>query len=245
MIVLLQNDRHDGPATLGSWLVTRGEDFEIIEVWAGREVPHSVAGIDALAVLGGPMGVSDDLAGLRATEHLLRDALAKGIPVLGHCLGGQLIASALGARVRRNPAPEIGWHTLEFLPDPQAGAWFGPRSTATVFQWHYDTFDLPPGATPLARSAACANQAFAIGSALAMQFHIEVDLPKLDFWAQHGAAEVALLAGLDTVQTPEAQGAGSQAHLGASQALAATIYEHWLALAADARRLRRASGQTG
>jgi GMP synthase-like glutamine amidotransferase len=138
-------------------------------------------------VLGGEMSANDPLPSLRQAEDLIRQAMAAGKPVIGHCLGGQLMARALGARVGDSPAPEVGWQALDIVDSDLARAWFGQRRRATVFQWHFEAFELPPGATLLAASAACPHQAFAIGPHLGMQFHIEVDAEKVLHWSgEHG-----------------------------------------------------------
>ncbi len=229
MILLLQNHAHDDAAYLGAWLAAQGERWRVVQVHAGEPVPTRCDGIDAIAVLGGPMSVNDPLPGLRATEALLRDAVACDVPVLGHCLGGQLLASALGAPIVRNALPEIGWHPIAMTDGGSARAWFGAHTEATVFQWHHDTFALPRGATPVARSAVCAQQAFAIGRSLGMQFHIEVDAAKLALWFEHGADDIAAHAHLPTVQSAATMRAGIARHLAASQTLADAIYTRWRA----------------
>ena len=229
MILVLQNHAHDDPAYLSTWLDAQGERWRVVHVHAGEPVPATCDGLTAIAVLGGPMSVNDPLPGLRATEVLLRAALACDLPVLGHCLGGQLLASALGAAITRNPVAEIGWHGIATLDGAAARDWFGAHTQATVFQWHHDTFALPAGAVPVATGSACAHQAFAIGRSLGMQFHIEVDRAKLELWFAHGANDVKAHAHLPTVQSVAAMRAGIAAHLAASQALADTLYARWRA----------------
>lgn len=229
MILVLQNHLHDDPAYLGHWLNAHQERWRVVHVHAGEALPADCAGVDAIAVLGGPMSVNDPLPGLRATEALLRDALAREVPVLGHCLGGQLLARALGAAVTRNPVAEIGWHAIDVRDVPAARAWFGAPAQATVFQWHHDTFAIPAGAQPVATGATCAHQAFVIGPSLAMQFHIEVDAAKLELWFAHGAGDVSAHAAMPTVQSVAVMRAGIAAHLRASQALADTLYARWRA----------------
>jgi GMP synthase (glutamine-hydrolysing) len=114
----------------------------------------------------------------------IRDAVDAGLPVLGICLGSQLLAKALGARVYANRVKEIGWYPLEMMPAAQADHLFeGCEATPTVFQWHGDTFDLPSGAVHLACSAACPHQAFRYGeTAYALQYHLEVTPEQIDEW---------------------------------------------------------------
>lgn len=130
--------------------------------------------LDVIIAMGGPMSVNDEseLPWLRDEKRFIRSAIENGKPVLGICLGAQLIASALGTRVYRNAVKEIGWFPVEATPSGAESFVF--PSTCNVFHWHGETFDLPPNAVRLAKSAACANQAFQIArNVVALQFHLE------------------------------------------------------------------------
>lgn len=227
MIVILRFDPIDGPSYLGTWLRARGVAHRLIDAWR-EPVPASIDGIRALAALGGPMSVNDDLPMLRATEALMRDAVAHDVPVLGHCLGGQLLAHAHGATVRRNPVPEIGWQPIAFDDHPVVAQAFGAVRTAHLFEWHVDTFDIPPGAQRIAGSAHCTNQAFVLGASIGMQFHIEIDAPTIHAWQAQSGSDVDALGPLPSVQPLTAQTAGIAHHLDASQRMAAHLYAHWL-----------------
>jgi GMP synthase (glutamine-hydrolysing) len=231
-ILILQHLNADGPAYLGQWLQEQGMAFDVVNAEAGALPPGSLQGHGALAILGGEMSANDDLPALRAAEALFREALRDGVPTLGHCLGGQLMARALGATVAQAAVPEIGWQALQVLPEEAAQAWFGSDSEHTVFEWHYDSFQLPPGAALLARSAACTHQAFAIGPHLAMQFHVELDAEKLARWSLDAGETFRGGARPASVQSAAEMLAQAEAQLARQQALAAHIYRHWLALAA-------------
>jgi len=181
-VLILQFMHKDGPAYLGTWLARHGVASEVRLAGA---FPDRLDGYAALAVLGGAMSANDDLAYLRNAESLIRQAVQRDAPVLGHCLGGQLMARTLGARVVASPEPEVGWHSMRCDASAAAHDWFGPAAEHTVFHWHYEAFDLPPGSRRLAGSEACPNQAFAIGPHLAMQFHVEVDAAKIESWLTH------------------------------------------------------------
>jgi GMP synthase (glutamine-hydrolysing) len=169
------------------------------------------------------------LPALRAAEVLIRQGVARGVPVLGHCLGGQLMARALGAKVVASPAPEVGWHGVQIDAHALARAWLGDAVQAEVFHWHYESFELPAGATLLAHSAACPRQAFAMGPHLAMQFHVELDETKLLRWAADTDARYAQAhQHSSTVHAPAAMLADMQQRLAAQQALADRIYARWL-----------------
>jgi len=231
-VLVLQHMFGDGPAYLGQWLARHGIAFELRSSAAGEAFPRSIDGYRALAVLGGDMSANDPLDSLRDAERLILDAMAKDRPVIGHCLGGQLMARALGAAVVESPRPEIGWQPMTLADEPQARAWFGNGPAQRhVFHWHYEAFELPEGATPLASSEACPHQAFAIGRHLAMQFHIEVDEDKLRRWsASRDPGFLAAQREHATVQSGAAMLAGLEPLLAAHQAMAEQIYARWLGL---------------
>jgi GMP synthase (glutamine-hydrolysing) len=228
-ILVLQHMRVDGPAYLATWLREQGLPFEVRLTGQGEPVPANLRGYAGLAVLGGAMSVNDPLPYLRDTERLIRLAMEERRPVIGHCLGGQLMARALGARVQASPAPEIGWQGIEVRGTSEAARWFGPLRTATVMQWHYEAFELPDGATALASSAACPVQAFSVGPHLAMQFHIEIDAPKLAAWVREGDPqwERARLEYPASVQDAQALHAQTAVAMAGHQQLARQIYAAW------------------
>ena len=228
-VLILQFMADDGPAYLGKWLRQRGISADVRMAEGGPAFPTDIDGYRALALLGGGMSVNDDFAYLRNAEHLIGQAMARDIPVLGHCLGGQLMARSLGAQVGASPAPEIGWQRIECIDSPQRREWFGPEAMHHVFHWHYEAFDLPSRAVSLASSPACPHQAFAVGMHLALQFHVEVDDAKVRLWLSQG--EPAYLE----AQRHHASVHGEQRvrddtvrHLRAQQLLAQRIYAHWL-----------------
>jgi GMP synthase (glutamine-hydrolysing) len=235
-LLILQPIADDGPAFLANWLATHGLSARVIDIAAGDAVPTDAAAWDAIAMLGGPMSVNDALPWLRDAEALLRDAVARGVPVLGHCLGGQMLARALGAPTTDNPVPEIGGATGEPVDTPLAREWFGDTSALHAFQWHFQTFALPAGATRLAGNVACTHQAFAFGPHLGMQFHIEVDADKLDRWCAEAAPAGSPLLAHASVQDEPTMRADTAHWLAQSQRVAASIYTRWIALA-RARRL--------
>jgi GMP synthase-like glutamine amidotransferase len=228
-VLVLQHVHIDGPAYLGAWLARRGVPFEVRNAEAGDAFPADMRGHRALAILGGPMSANDPLPSLRQAERLVRDAVERGRPVIGHCLGGQLMARALGARVGPSPAPEIGWQPVEIIDAPLAAEWFGAAQAHTVFQWHYEAFDLPAGAQWLATSAACRHQAFALGPHLALQFHVELDAAKLAAWTASRDAQYEAAQRLHrSVQAPREMLAQATQALPAQQDLADAPYRRWL-----------------
>lgn len=220
-VLILQHMTSDPPGYLGTWLSRQGLPMDLRNTEAGDPFPDSIDGYRALAILGGEMSANDDLPSLRRAEVLIRQAMASGVPTIGLCLGGQLMARALGATVRAASRPEIGWCGIDVLDEPPAREWFGEVRQATVFQWHAEAFDVPAGARRLASSPVCPNQAFSIGPHLALQFHIELDAAKLALWAP---------------EVPGGGGAGllSQATvaLGPALSLADRLFGRWWSAAA-------------
>ena len=141
-----------------------------------QKLPSSIVHYSGLITMGGTMSANDCLPWLAQEQALIQAAYRAQIPIAGHCLGSQILSKALGATVRPNKHKEIGWHSLHPLDQTAAEHWFGPLDAApVVFQWHSDTFDLPPAATPLFSSAACKNQAYVLADRhVAIQFHLEM-----------------------------------------------------------------------
>ena len=141
----------EGPAYFAEWLARRGFASTIVALDEGASVPTGPRAYSGIALMGGPMGVNDALPWIESVCALLRAAVAAQIPVLGHCLGGQLLAKALGAPVTRAPVHEIGWIDVEATDTAAQAEWFGGRPRFTTFQWHYDAFGVPAGREARAR----------------------------------------------------------------------------------------------
>ena len=170
----------------------RNDGFEIEKIDAQSDpVPSSSVGYDAIVILGGPMAVYDSLPYLQREQDLIRDGIKNNTPVLGVCLGSQLIAQAAGGRVYKGKEKEIGWHDVYVTPASSNDIFRGVTDeTMRVFQWHGDTYDLPANAKILAYSDLY-PQAFRIGSAVGIQFHLEVDRLLIESWIQEYRAEVS------------------------------------------------------
>ena len=178
-ILHLQHVPFEGLGTMESYFIDRGHQLSSTHFYLGNPLP-SVAEFDWLIVMGGPMGVYDEIEfpWLKAEKSFIRASIDSGKIVLGICLGAQLIASAQGARVFKNPYREIGWFPIERKIDAKDTAMadvFPDRLEA--FHWHGDTFDTPVGAKLLASSEACRNQGFVLDSrVIGLQFHLETTL---------------------------------------------------------------------
>lgn len=187
---VLQHVPFEGIGCMEEWLSGRGATVQCTRFFDSPDLPDPGAA-DLIIAMGGPMSVNDEdrLPWLRPEKAFLREAIRRGTAVLGICLGAQLIASALGARVYPNTRKEIGWFPIEGLESPGEAFRF-PRQ-ATVFHWHGETFDLPPGAVHLARSAACVNQAFQVGAnVVGLQFHLEMTPESVDRILRHCRGEI-------------------------------------------------------
>jgi len=165
----------EGLGSIQAWLEPAACEISSTRFYAGDGLPEGDA-VDLLIVMGGPMSVNDteEFPWLVQEKAFIRDAVLAGKAVLGVCLGAQLIANAMGARVYRNPVKEIGWFPIQAMPacDPAAFRFPGEMD---AFHWHGETFDLPDGARHLARSKGCLNQAFQWGtSVIGLQFHLEM-----------------------------------------------------------------------
>ena len=220
----------EGPAYFATYLENRNIPFEVIGIDVGASVPANAAGYAGLCFMGGPMSVNDSLPWIPQVLALIRDAVARDVPVIGHCLGGQLMARALGAAVTRNAVKEIGWGQVEVLDHPHARHWLGDGLRNFLsYHWHGETFAIPAGATRIMSSAWCANQAFVMGRHFAMQCHVEMTAGMIRAWCREWAAEVELLAGrLESVQTPAEMEDGIAAKLRALNAVADRIYGRWV-----------------
>lgn len=169
-----QHVAFEGPGSIEVWLNENGYEITKTHFFESAEIPK-IDTIDLLIVLGGSMSVNDeeDYSWLVSEKKFIRDAIEADIPVLGICLGAQLIANTLGSKVYPNPEKEIGWFQVEGVETDDPSTFQFPSSFES-FHWHGETFDLPPGATLLAKNEVCENQAFQLGdSIIGLQFHLE------------------------------------------------------------------------
>ena len=184
--VVIQHLASEGPGLIAAVAPVHGVSLDVRRTDLGERLPPA-RDLDGVVVLGGPMAVyqSDAHPYLADERALLTDACARGLPVLGVCLGAQLVAAALDARVYPGPAPEIGVAPVRLTPDGADDPVLGPAGPAfDAWHWHGDTFDLPAGAVHLAASGAYAHQAFRAGPrTYALQFHVELDDGLARQWA--------------------------------------------------------------
>ena len=230
-VAIFRHSPIEGPGYFAIFLERHGIPWTLIAVDAGEAVPPDASPYAGLCFMGGPMSVNDSLPWIDAACALIRDAVTKGIPVIGHCLGGQLMSKALGGSVTANAVKEIGWCEAFGETDATARDWLGPFAGTgnTVFQWHGETFSLPDGATRLMTNACCANQMFAVGPHLAMQCHVEMTPEMIADWSTHGADEIRAAAGQPGVQQAAQMLAEITAKLPDMRRLSEQLYAVWIA----------------
>jgi GMP synthase-like glutamine amidotransferase len=199
----------------------------LIEVDAGAAVPADPRAFSGLVFMGGPMSVNDDLPWIAPTLELICRSVAAEVPVLGHCLGSQLMSKALGGVVTRNRVKEIGWGEVAVCDNPAARHWFGAVPKLMVFHWHGETFSIPPGAERLLTNDNCENQAFAIGKHLGMQCHIEMTPALINSWCEGGADEITA-SDSPAVQSVTVIKDAVEANLPALHHLANDVYARWI-----------------
>jgi GMP synthase-like glutamine amidotransferase len=228
-IAIIQFKADDAPAFFTDYLSAHNVSFEIICMHLDDAVPESISAFSGLCVLGGSMSANDDLPYMPKLYALITDALRHDIPIVGHCLGGQMLAKALGAEVKNLPQPVIGWSEIMSQRNAEALRWFGSDTSLRFFHWHYESFSLPAGATHIASTPLCPNQTFSMGKHIGMQFHCEVTPEKIDGWLNPVAEiEVRALSALPSVQQFDMMRQETEKWIAQSQKVAGHIYAEWL-----------------
>lgn len=229
-VAIFRHTPTEGPGYFATFLEAHGVPWQLFAIDAGDPVPASPDAFSGLAFMGGPMSVNDPLPWIEMECALIRSAALKNIPVIGHCLGGQLMAKAFGGSVRRNAVKEIGWGDVTVDDSAEAQYWLGDfTGNAVAFQWHGETFSIPPGATRLMRNEWCDNQMFVMGPHLAMQCHVEMTPEMIARWSESWDDEVADLIALPPpVQTPQQMHDETRYRLPAMRELAGLLYTTWL-----------------
>jgi len=226
-VAIFRHSRTEGPGYFATFLDSRRVPWRLVKVDAGEPVPADPREFSGCAFMGGPMSVNDDLAWIPRVLGLVNKAVDADIPVLGHCLGGQLIAKALGGSVTRNGVKEIGWGPVTVEDNSPARAWFGATREFSAFHWHGETFTIPPKATKVAASPYCANQAFVLGKHLGMQCHVEMTPGLIRAWCEEWEKELVAKAG-PSVQTPQQMFERLEERVQSLNEIAARLYDRWI-----------------
>lgn len=208
--------------------------WTLIKVDAGEAVPIVANEFSGLCFMGGPMSVNDDLPWIAPICALIRHAVAAEVPIIGHCLGGQLMSKALGGIVTKNPVKELGWGVVsrEVGQKVSRGGtpnqdWLGDMESFEAFHWHGETFSIPTGSTRLLKSQWCENQAFVLGPHLGMQCHVEMTAAMIRLWCRQWADECAQASA--SVQSPAQMAERMDERIAAMRIAADRLYTRWIA----------------
>lgn len=235
-IAIIEHEAGVSAGRFAEYLDARGWPYRLTRVHAGDSIPPSASPYAGICSLGGSMSVNDPLPWIADELALIRDADACGVPVIGHCLGGQLIARAFGAAVARAPTKEIGWGRVEVDDRELAAEWLGDGAVRDeLFQWHEDAFELPADARRVLTGPLCENQMFVLQRAsfahLAMQFHVEMTAALVRNWlADPGAGrEIAQECRAESpgVQPPAEILTDLVRRTGAMGKVAERLYDRW------------------
>jgi len=231
-VAIFRHAPTEGAGYFATFLDASRIAWRLVKLDAGEGVPRSSREFAGLAFMGGPMSANDDrLPWTQPVLSLIREAVAQGVPVIGHCLGGQLLARALGAEVKANPVKEIGWGAVRVEDTELAREWFGSDLREFVtFQWHQETFAIPQGAARILSGEHCANQAYVVdGRHLGLQCHVEVTPEMIRTWCRTGAEEVRDARASPAVQAVERIESEAGARLPVLHDAAERLYRRWAA----------------
>lgn len=223
-ILVLQHEATQGPGVLLDHLERNGLRYQRLMSPLEGGAPASARDYSGVVVLGSDRSVNDNLPWIASEQQLLQDAVQRHIPVLGHCFGAQLLARSLGAQVQRSPYPNIGWGPV--WSSPQAQRVMGLPRRAVLFNWHYDTFQIPSGASRTLSGPHCLNKGFCLGPHWAFQGHLEVTADSIRQWCDYGRHE------LEQGYGPAAQDAEHilldlDLYLGTLHVIARQTYQRW------------------
>jgi GMP synthase (glutamine-hydrolysing) len=225
-VAIFQHEASQGPGYLLEFLQQQDIPYQLFRPTEGQDLPRLAGDYSGLVVLGSNHSVNEDQPWIARELDLLCAALASDVPVLGHCFGGQLLARAMGAQVHRNAWANIGWSRLAVTP--AARALFGGATHATLFNWHYDTFEIPRGASRSLFGTHCLNKGFVQGKHLGFQAHLEVTEASVRAWCQESRQELTLAQG-PAVQTEAQMLQGLRERTAELHLLARGVYRQWAA----------------
>ena len=228
-VLVFQFSDTETPGYLEKFLNGHNIPWQLIALNAGQSVPNFNANISAIALMGGTMSVNDPLPWVAPIIMLIQQAIKADVPVIGHCLGGQLLAKALGARIADSECPEIGWAEVTLSPTSEAEDWLGKIKAFEGFHWHFQTFKLPTHAVPILHSRYCDNQAFVFNDRhIGFQCHIEMMVPMVKKWCDDSDAILNARKKIPSVQTKQQMLQDIEARVVALNAIAEKVYRHWI-----------------
>jgi len=227
-VIIFRFIAHEGAGYLGDYLTSQNIPWQLLEMDQDKPAPASILAYSGVVLMGGPMSVNDDLPWIQLILNLIKEAYLADIPLLGHCLGGQLISKALGGVVTKNAVKEIGWGEVSVSQNETAQHWFGAIESFNSFHWHGENFSLPQGAVHLLASTHCQNQAYAIGKHLAFQCHIEMTENMVQNWAKLGLDELAQETANPAVQQADEMQQNLSLHCFFLNKVAKQVYGQWI-----------------
>jgi GMP synthase-like glutamine amidotransferase len=226
-VAVFRFSRSEGPGRFGDWLTAQGRPWRLVALDEGEPVPEDPEAFAGIGMMGGPMGANDPTPWRDPLAMLLRRAVDARVPVIGHCLGGQILSRALGGVVTKADVVEIGWIDVEAADRGAAREWFGGRQRMNVFEWHYDAFTIPPGARRVLRNAHNENQAYVLDERhIGLQCHVEMTRELVTTWCAMAGDE------LPETSRPQRQSRDEilrdlDARVAALNVLADGIYARW------------------
>lgn len=217
----------EGPGYFAEAMTNYSIPYQIVNIDRGESVPTQVDDVSALVFMGGSMSVNDELPWIKQELTLIQRAAEQGIPMLGHCLGGQLLSKGLGGTVSTNRVKEIGWLPVEKIPGEVSDDWLaGIADENLLFHWHGERFSIPPGATAILKSQHCPHQAFVMNNILALQCHVEMNTHMVREWIDRYRDELSHTS--ETLQGPESILENLDQKIARLQTVADSLYPRWL-----------------
>jgi GMP synthase-like glutamine amidotransferase len=225
-VLIFRHLEHEGPGYFQDFLQQKEIPFKLVRVDAGDTIYGDIKNTSGLVFMGGNMSVNDPLPWIRSEITLIQKAIDHDIQVLGHCLGAQLIARALGAEVKANHVTEIGWHQTRIVDNLVSRQWFTDLpAELELYHWHSETFAIPDGAERIMESENCVNQGFVYDKSLALQCHIEMTEEMVRDWASRGGDDLILT---DSVQGVSQMLDRLPERIAVLNRIADRIYSHWI-----------------
>ena len=225
-VLIFRHIRTEGPGYLATFLDNHSIPYLLVKIDENESVPASLDHVSGLVFMGGTMSVNDDLPWIAPALKLIQMAQKQEIPVLGHCLGGQLIAKALGGSITANPVQEFGWQPVSTCKDSNLDWVNDLPDSFDAFHWHGETFSLPMGATRVLTNDYCTNQGFVIDNMMALQCHIEMTEALIRTWIE-GAGD-SLPGPTPSIQSAEAMTRNLDSQLEQMRFAADILYSQWI-----------------
>ena len=229
-VAIFRYAKTEGPGHFATFLSEHGLPWTLVRLDENEPVPRTCGEFSGLGFMGGPMSANDEYPWTQPVLDLMRRAVRDGVPVIGHCLGGQMLARALGGTVTRSPVKEIGWIPVQIEDKPLAREWFGDLRRFQAFEWHEDVFTVPPGGERILAGTHCPNQAYVVDARhLGMQCHVEVDAGMIETWCRIGIGDIDQNVGLSpAVQDAAAIQLAIPENLPTLTGTASRLYAKWI-----------------